>query len=127
MKELYERIKNSKALSMLFALLLVCLMGVFMLSGSDFGQNECDKMEKRCALVLEQIQGAGKVRVMIYKEESEKTMYQEGQGTHIIGVVVVAEGAKDLRTALSLKESVCTLFHLEEKQVKVFEMEESAE
>ncbi len=72
-----------------------------------------NKTEKETALeeLLSQIDGVGRVSVMIYEDE-------EG----VKGVVVVCSGAKDIRVNSSIREAVSMALGTEEKYVRIYEM-----
>lgn len=111
-------------------------------------QYQVDDLENRLKKILEKVEGAGKVSVMItYKTTKEKvvekdtktsektseqeTVYEEGDGrekTPYIsmekypkaeGVVVVAEGADSAIVVRNLTEAVLALFDVDTHKIKI--------
>ena len=66
--------------------------------------------EKKVARILQEIDGVGKAEVMIYESE-------EG----VESVVVVCEGANDLRVVMNVREAVATALGTEQKAVKIYQ------
>ncbi|MBQ3079134.1 MAG: hypothetical protein IJC48_03920 [Clostridia bacterium] len=70
-------------------------------------------LEERLARVLSNIDGAGKVAVMVNESEEE-----------IQGVLIVAEGAEDIGVRLSLLNAAKTALGIENARINVYQMEE---
>lgn len=114
----------------------------------EITQYQADDLENRLKKILEKVEGAGKVSVMItYKTTNEKvvekdtktsektseqeTVYEEGDGrekTPYIsmekypkaeGVVVVAEGADSAIVVRNLTEAVLALFDVDTHKIKI--------
>lgn len=73
------------------------------------GTQEATQLERRVAQALSQVEDAGRVRVLI------------GEGEEA-GVLVVAEGADDLKVALELAQAVKTLLGVENSRIQVLKM-----
>ena len=71
------------------------------------------KLEK----ILSTIDKAGKVNVMVSTKK-------ENGNEYICGVIVTAEGARDIGVKLKLHDAVCTALNLEKENVEIFEMKE---
>lgn len=67
------------------------------------------EIEARLAAVLSQVEGAGRVRVAV----------GEGEGG---GVLVVAQGADNLKVALALSRAVRTVLGVENAEIEVLKM-----
>lgn len=95
-------------------IILIALAAIFALiwaSGAlDGGAPGATQIESRVASVLSRVEGAGRVQVLI----------GEGEGA---GVLVVAEGADDLRVALELARAVQALLGVENSRIEVLKME----
>lgn len=65
--------------------------------------------ERALATLLSEIDGAGEVSVMICQDENG-----------VNGVVIVCEGAQDIRVHTSVKEAAATALGTDEKNVKIY-------
>ena len=74
-------------------------------------QAQPTELEARLERVLSAVDGVGDVRAMVTE-----------RGEEIVGVVVVAEGAEDLRVRLSLMQAARALLEIELDQIEVIEM-----
>ena len=72
-----------------------------------------DEEETRLSKVLSSIEGAGQVEVMIVREDGVVT-----------GVLVVAEGAKDIGVMLKLLDATSTVMGVDKSVVEVYQMEQ---
>ncbi|MBO4384174.1 MAG: hypothetical protein J5854_01980 [Clostridia bacterium] len=78
------------------------------------------ELEARLEKILSEIEGAGKVSVMITTERttgSDGTFYEQ---TVIKGVIVVAEGADNLKVKAELIDAVKTVLSVEPSIINVF-------
>lgn len=89
------------------------------LSGGDGGMT---REEKRLADTLSSVQGAGRVRVTLYYEQSGGAF--SGAAQRVTGALAVARGAGSVGVRLRLTEALETLLSLEPGSVLVLEMEE---
>ena len=69
--------------------------------------------EQRLCALLSEIDGVGEVRVMICEDENGAE-----------SVVVVCEGANDLRVNMDIREAVSAALGTDEKSVKIYLMKE---
>jgi hypothetical protein len=69
--------------------------------------------ERRLSELLQGIDGVGDVNVMIYETE-------EG----VQSVVVVCDGANDLKVIMNIREAVAAALGTDEKYVKIYQMKE---
>lgn len=106
-------IKNIRliAVALIIALALIIYSGVGSASSTDTPSN-MDLEESRLATVLSNIQGAGKVEVMISRNDDIVT-----------GVLVVAEGARDISVLLKLLDATSTVMGVDKSIVEVYQME----
>ena len=74
--------------------------------------NASESEQKLCAL-LEEIEGVGKVNVMICEGEDG-----------VESVVVVCEGANDLLVNMNIREAVAAALGTDEKSVRIYLMKE---
>lgn len=97
--------------------LLCCALLYFLPSGEETGEEDAyppTQLEARLEAVLSRVEGAGRVKCMIREEEGV-----------IAGVLIVAEGAKDISVRLCLQSAVCTLLGVENAKISVVEMEKT--
>ena len=107
MKQLFETIRAARWLELAIAAGLVCVLIVLAL-GSTNGSAASDE-EARMQRILSRIDGAGRVSVMLARNDA-------GECT---GVVVVASGAEDVKVMLRLQRAVQTLTNLELSQIEI--------
>lgn len=88
---------------------------------------EGDELESRLGAVLSSIEGAGRVRVLLTRERSAgasgafaSAAYEENGPVN--GVIVVADGARELIVASRLREAVVTALGIDASRVSVFTM-----
>ena len=105
-----ERIKEALFLCGLAMLLIIVVWQVFG-KNSKNASSEITYSEKelKVARLLEKMEGVGDAEVMIYEGEDE-----------VESVVVLCEGAEDIRVIMSVREAVATALGTEEKKIKVY-------
>ena len=104
-------------LALLAALALIALSGVLGRSGGE-------SLEARTARTLSQMEGAGRVQVVIYtraKETASGTAFASGGQTGELpcGAVAVAQGADDPLVRMQLEQALCALLGLPASAVSV--------
>lgn len=103
-------------------LLAVCAAAVLLLTdAAGEPRTEQTDLEMRMESVLSCVSGAGRVRVLV-NQEGENAL--AGPGAPAQGVVVVAEGADDLRVALELQQAVQALLGVDAARIGILSMEE---
>ena len=137
LSEWREKMGREKVTQWAALLLALGLAGSLLFSGSwgagvlteqpqDSGA-QGDALETRRAAVLSRLEGAGQVEVVIHYAQTVSTSawpQESAQETgEPVGVVVVAEGADNLRVRLELAQAVQTLLRLEAESVEVFAMD----
>ncbi len=102
---------------LLSALALLLLFAVWRIFYDEGGEGEAAAVgsdsEKRLCALLGEIDGVGDVRVMICEDEDGAK-----------SVVVVCEGANDLRVNMDIREAVSAALGTDEKSVKIYLMKE---
>lgn len=102
------RLKEVVLFSVLSILLLVGAWLVFSEQTQTTHTASTDT-EKRLVAILENIDGVGEVDVMLSSaEDGEK------------GVVIVCEGANDIRVLISVREAAATALGIQQKNVKIY-------
>ena len=94
--------------------LLIAALAVLALCLLNNGREESRSadMETRLEQALSCVEGAGKIQVMITEDT-------EGLPQ---GVLIVCEGADDLRVCLSLEQAVRTLLNVERSRIEIIRM-----
>jgi len=148
---LLERLKSVKHIEIIVVAVFACVVLLVIFNGfgtatggaSGGGSDELSEyargMEQRLAEVLSDIEGAGKVSVMLHFDSSaELVPALEGGDKMVIvggkpviirqiqpkvsGVIVVAEGASNIKVKLELFKAVQTLLDVDQKCIEIFTM-----
>ena len=107
MKQLMEALKSARKLEICIGLAVVAVLLVLGLGGG--GESGASVEEKRMERILSQIEGAGRVSVMLS---------DDGTG-NCAGAVVAASGAEDIAVLLRLQRAVQTLTGLEAEDIEI--------
>ena len=125
-KEFLTKIKDVKNIKIIIGVMIVALLllgyyamnsnnndiSVSDLDTNDVGTVEYDVEEQKLANVLSQIEGVGNTKVMINRGKDEE----------VIGVIVIAEGAKSKTVCLRINQAVRTALSLTPEKVKIYLM-----
>lgn len=125
-KEFLTKIKDVKNIKIIIGVMVVALLllgyytmnsnnndiSVSDLDTNDVGTVEYDVEEQKLANVLSQIEGVGNTKVMINRGKNEE----------VIGVIVIAEGAKSKTVCLRINQAVRTALSLTPEKVKIYLM-----
>ena len=125
-KEFLTKIKDVKNIKIIIGVMVVALLllGYYAMNSSnndisvsdldtnDVGSVEYDVEEQKLANVLSQIEGVGNTKVMINRGKDEE----------VIGVIVIAEGAKSKTVCLRINQAVRTALSLTPEKVKIYLM-----
>lgn len=110
MKKIDGRIKDIMLLSALALLLIVTAWQIFHTEEKEDAITvSATETEQKVIRLLEEIDGVGDANVIVYETE-------EG----VKNVVVVCEGANDLRVVMNVREAVAAALGTEEKAVKIY-------
>jgi hypothetical protein len=128
---LARRFPKLRGMEWAVLLVLVGVLGsLLFMDGSLFpAQKQTDDgLESRLAAILSSIDGAGYVEVMIYETPAQQTSSlfyansaESSSALPPVGVIVVADGASDIRVRLELIRAVQTLMDLPAEAVEVFQ------
>lgn len=134
MPDIRKLLKNGNNRS----LAIICIIGVviILLSGmfsdkedSDNAEKEFCGEEERLVEILQKIDGAGRVSVMITYEEIEKSGGIGYSNSEIVktpkGVIVVADGAGEPNVRSDLKEAATAVMGVGANHVCVYKRENS--
>ncbi|HML48553.1 MAG TPA: hypothetical protein PKE04_17550 [Clostridia bacterium] len=128
--DLKEKLARFKGMEWIVLLVLFGILGSLLLADGGLwpsANQGGSGLEARLAAILSSMDGVGRVQVMIYDEGSEQSdgLFQVSAGggqARPVGVVVVADGADDIRVRLELVRAVQTLMNLPADAVEVFQM-----
>ncbi|MDR1570646.1 MAG: hypothetical protein LBS72_09190 [Oscillospiraceae bacterium] len=125
-----RKLTSIKGYKWIVAIVVLGIAGSLMLTDGNIfvGQTPTltgTDLETRLEQILSSIEGAGEVRVMVYESNEQttdgwlsSTSTKVGEPT---GVVIVADGASDIRVRLELVRAVQTLMGLPASAVNVFQ------
>lgn len=128
-KLLMNRLRGVRHLE--WILLALCLAAGILLLGRagwvepDAGAH-ATPLEQRLERVLSSVSGAGRVRVLVKESEAAVAAFGQSPSTaqaQVEGVLVVAEGAGDLRVSLELNRAVQALLGVDASAIEVLKME----
>lgn len=126
-KEFLTKIKDVKNIKIIIGVMVVALLllGYYAMNSSNNNDTrvtetnsnnittaEYDYEEQKLANVLSQIEGVGDTKVMINRGKDEE----------VIGVIVIAEGAKSKTICLRINQAVRTALDLTPEKVKIYLM-----
>ena len=105
------RIKDTVLIALIVFILLLAVWQVFADGSKDSNAVASigNESEKRVAQILHQIDGVGDVEVLIGESENGAP-----------GVVIVCEGANDLRVVMDIREAVSAALFVEQENIKVY-------
>lgn len=82
-------------------------------------------LETRMEAVLSAVKGAGRVRVLVSSDGAADQAFSSSDGDESAkGVVIVADGADDLRVALELSAAAQALLGVDAEKIQVLKMED---
>lgn len=110
-RQAWERLRGVRHIEWVM-LCIACAAVLIVMGGAQEASGSSTQLEKRMERVLESVEGAGRVRVMVNESP---------QGT-VQGVLVVAQGADNLRVVMELERAVCALMDIDSSQIEVLSM-----
>ena len=109
-KRLNDRVKEISILALVALTLIISTWMIFHTEEENVSTSvNATETEKKVARLLEEIEGVGEAQVIVYETE-------EGPKN----VVVVCEGANNLRVVMNVREAVAAALGTEEKAVKIY-------
>lgn len=88
--------------------------------GEEINRSE---LEKKLEALLENVEGVGKVQVLLMTEEEKDSMgFATGGEVKVNGVLIAAEGADNYVTVENIQQAVMALFQIEAHKIKVMKM-----
>ena len=107
MKKMLDMLKGARRIELFLALAVAAVL--LLQAAGTFSAGGGTELERRLAGILSQIDGVGRVRVMV-------TENADGEAE---GVLVVAEGANDVGVCLQLQYAVQTLLGTEAARIEI--------
>ncbi|MGI6213207.1 MAG: hypothetical protein ACOYIQ_01475 [Christensenellales bacterium] len=134
-KEFWEKAKTIKNIEIIIAVIAIGI--VLLIYASTLSSNKIKNTslpsanqiagegeEERLAAILSQIEGAGRVSVMITYEKNDYAAEASAEAGEpkIKGVIIVAEGAQDVAVRLNLIRAAQTVLDIKSDTIEVFVM-----
>ena len=107
MKQLTEALRGAKRIELLVIIAMLCTLLVLAMNSGD-GDVTAYPQEERLERILSEIEGAGRVKVMLTTEDDV-----------VQGCVVTAEGADDIAIMLKLQRAVQALTNLDLNRIEI--------
>ena len=122
MGNFWAALKGAKRMEWILLLAVAAALILVMTSRSapESGQTT---LEARMEAVLSQVQGAGCVRVLVSEGEGDTQAFSQENLQSVRGVVIVADGADDIRVALELSAAAQALTGVDAGKIQVLKME----
>jgi stage III sporulation protein AG len=135
-KEVWAKIRTIKNIEIIIGIVIICMVVLIYSSVTSKAVSSSEKtgisaetaseatdIEKRLSAILSQIEGAGEVRVMVtYETDSvASASSQAEEDATIKGVVIVADGADDIKVRMNLIRAARTLLNVEADAIEVFD------
>ena len=107
-----------------WVLLALLLAAAFLLTSAEPEDSVgSTALERRMESVLSMVEGAGRVRVLVNQAETAAAF--SDQSAQAAGVLVVAEGAGDMKVNMELQRAVQALLGVEAGQIEILSMKEA--
>lgn len=107
MKQLMQALRGAKRIEILVIIAMLCTLLVLGMNSVDT-ETPVDTPEARLERILSEIEGAGRVKVMLTYD-----------GDAVQGCVAAAEGADEIAVVLKLQRAVQTLTNLELNRIEI--------
>ena len=119
-RQALDRLRGARHIGWLAAAAAAAAIAL-LLTGGEAGLNPgATALEQRMESVLSCVEGAGKVRVLV-NEGGTVGALNSGQ-KQSAGVLVVAEGAKNIRVKMELEQAVMALLGVDASQIEILGM-----
>ena len=112
-KRMDGKIKDNIILAVLGVFVIVLAWQVFHTEEENSTPVFATETEMKVVRLLQEIDGVGEANVIVYEKEGD-----------IEGVVVVCEGANNLRVVMNVREAVAAALGTEEKCIKIYQKKE---
>lgn len=106
MKKFLDDLKGARKIEWYIALFAIAALLLSQMGNSRLTPSYQTELENRLVSILSRIDGVGKIEVMITEDQ-------------VSGILVVAQGADDLRISLRLQHAVQTLLGTEASRIEI--------
>lgn len=90
---------------------------------TDTAQVEKSQLEEKLEVLLESVEGVGKVQVIVMSDENDGTQaFSSPDAIQVTGVLISAEGGGDPVVVKNIQEAIMSLFQLEAHKIKIMKM-----
>lgn len=109
---------------LIIGIVIIILSGMRGAKDKPAGSTEYSRGEERLSEILSQIEGAGKVSVMLTYETDAQEKYSfssnKNEIPRVLGVIVVADGAGDAAVKQQLREAVTAVTGVTANHVGIY-------
>lgn len=109
---------------------LFFIVGILIFLGMNFSQqtDRADTSEQQLAKILSEMEGVGQVFVYFhYEQQKQQQFLAVTQQQTITGVMVVAQGANDVKVQLLVKKTVSNVLQIPMHRIQVVAMQHKEE
>jgi stage III sporulation protein AG len=126
---LLTNVEKTKASRPLFiGLIFVVVIGIFMSLNFSGQQDHSDTSEQQLAKILSEMEGVGQVFVYFhYEQQKQQQFLAVTQQPTISGVMIVAQGAQDVKVQLLVKQAVGNVLQIPMHRIQVVAMQQKEE
>ncbi len=121
MGNFWAALKGAKRMEWI-VLLAVAAVLVLLFASRSTSEGDRTALEARMEAVLSAVRGAGRVRVLVSEDEGDSQAFAQG-AEDVRGVVIVADGADDLKVRLELAGAAQALLGVDADKIQVLKME----
>ncbi len=122
MGNFWAALKGAKRMEWIILLAVAAVLVLFFANRSA-PEGQQTALEARMEAVLSAVRGAGRVRVLVSAGEGDSQAFSQQEPQSVRGVVIVADGADDIRVALELSGAAQALLGVDAGKIQVLKME----
>lgn len=124
MGNFWAALKGAKRMEWIIALAVAAAL-ILLIASRNPAEGTRTAIEVRMEAVLSAVRGAGRVRVLVSEHESASQAFSSSESAVTTrGVVIVADGADDIRVALELSGAAQALLGVDADKIQVLKMED---
>lgn len=126
---LLTNVEKSKASRPLFiGIIFIVVIGVFLSLNFSGQPDPTNTSEQQLAKILSEMEGVGQVFVYFhYEQQKQQQFLAVTQQPTITGVIVVAQGAQDVKVQLLVKQAVGNVLQIPMHRIQVVAMQQKEE
>ena len=123
MGNFWAALKGAKRMEWIILLAVGAALILLLSSRTTAPEGQQTVLEARMEAVLSAVRGAGRVRVLVSSGEDDSQAFAQQDPKSVRGVVIVADGADDIRVALELSGAAQALLGVDAGKIQVLKME----